>query len=325
MLKSLFVLTSLAFLPGVAHSGTSQTGDSVAERTQSLGPAYILGPDDQIVIHAFKAEEISEKPVQVGGDGLISLPMIGTVQAAGLSVRELENQIASRLTDYVQHPSVSISVTEYRSQPVSVLGDVNNPGVHELHGDTSLLRMISLAGGLKPDAGYRIKIVRRAEWGPITLAGSTPDAAGKFNVAEINAKDLIDAKRPEDDITVKPYDVITVPKAEMVYVIGEVNKAGAFVLNEHATISVLTALSRAEGPKYSASTRHARILRTTPGNPDKTEIKVDVAGILKGTSPDVTLYPEDVLFIPNNSAKNWGLRTIEAMISIGTGVAIYRP
>jgi polysaccharide export outer membrane protein len=285
----------------------------------------VLGPDDQIVIHAFKAEEISEKPFQIGADGMISLPMVGTIQAAGMSVRELETQIASRLTDYVQHPSVSISVAEYRSQPVSVLGDVNNPGVHELHGETSLLRMISLAGGLKADAGYRIKIVRRAEWGLIPLSGSAMDAAGKFSVAEINVKDLIDARRPEDDIPVRPYDVITVPKAEMVYVIGEVNKAGAFVLNERPTISVLQALSRAEGPKFSAASHHARILRTTPGNPDKTEIKVDVAGILKGSSPDVTLYPEDVLFIPNNAAKSWGLRTIEAMINIGTGVAIYRP
>jgi polysaccharide export outer membrane protein len=326
MLNSIFVFTGLAIISGTALLIAGETSiPNVESVMPASGPAYILGPDDQIVIHAFKAEELSEKPVSIGADGLISLPLVGTVQAGGLSVRELEKQLAARLAEYVQHPSVSISVTEYRSQPVSVLGDVNTAGVHELRGETSLLRMISLAGGLKPDAGYRIKIVRRAEWGPIPVAGAAPDSTGKFSVAEVNVKDLIDARRPEDNITIKPYDVITVPKAEMVYVIGEVNKAGAFVLNERATISVLQALSRAEGPKFSAATHSARILRTRPGNPDKAEIKVDVAGILKGSAPDVSLYPEDVLFIPNNTAKNWGLRTIEAMISIGTGVAIYRP
>jgi len=301
------------------------TNASADAASQPGGPAYVLGPDDQITIHAFKAEEISEKPVPIGSDGLISLPLVGTVQAAGLSVRELETQLASRLTDYVQHPTVSITVTEYRSQPVSVLGDVNNPGVHELRGETSLLRMLSLAGGMKPDAGYRIKIVRKAEWGAIPLPGAAKDSSGKFNIAELNVKDLIEARRPEDNINVKPYDVITVPRAELVYVVGEVNKAGAFVLNEKASMSVLQAVSRAEGLKFSAASHNVRVLRPNPGSAEKTEIKVDVANILKGTAPDVPLYPEDVLFVPNNSAKSWGLRTIETMINIGTGVAIYRP
>jgi polysaccharide export outer membrane protein len=319
-------LAGVAIFLGIALPLVSQKNDSNTESaSQASGPAYVLGPDDQIVIHAFKAEEISEKPIPIGPDGLISLPLVGTIQAAGLSVRELETQLASRLTDYVKHPSVSISVSEYRSQPVSVLGDVNAAGVHELRGETSLLRMLSLAGGMKPDAGYKIKIVRRAEWGPIPLPGATEDPTGKFSVAELNVKDLMEARRPEDNISVKPYDVITVPRAEMVYVVGEVNKAGAFVLNEKGSISVLQAVSRAEGLKFNAKSHDARVLRPTPGSSQKTEIKVDVKNILQGSAPDFTLYPDDVLFVPNNAAKSWGVRTLEAMIQVGTGIAIYRP
>lgn len=319
-------LAGTAIFLGLVLPLASQKNDwSGDTANQAFGPAYVLGPDDQITIHAFKAEEISDKPIPIGADGLISLPLVGTIKAAGLSVRELENELATRLKDYVKNPSVSITVSEYRSQPVSVLGDVNTPSVHELRGETSLLRMLSLSGGLKPDAGYHIKIVRRAEWGPIPLPGATTDASGKFSVAELNVKDLIEARRPEDNITVKPYDVITVPRAEMVYVVGEVNKAGAFVLNEKGTMSVLQAVSRAEGLKFDAKSHDARLLRPIPGSQQKTEIKVDVANILRGTSPDVTLYPDDVLFVPNSSAKAWGIRTIEAMIQIGTGVAIYRP
>jgi polysaccharide export outer membrane protein len=327
-------LAAVIFLAAVFPS-PGQTGeheaDSVRPAPDSVRaapapePGYVLGPDDQIIIHAFKAEEMSDKPVPIGPDGMISLPLVGNVRAAGLSVRELENELASRLTDYVQHPSVSITVSEYRSQPVSVLGDVNTPGVHELRGQTSLLRMLSLAGGLKPDAGYRIKIVRRAESGPIPLPGASSDSSGKFSVAELNIKELLDASRPQDDIVVKPYDVITVPRAQVVYVVGEVNKAGAFVLNERGSLSVLQAVSRAEGLKFSAKAHASRVLRPVPGSEQKTEIKIDVANILRGTAPDVPLYPDDVLFVPNNAAKSWGMRTIEAMINIGSGVAIYRP
>jgi polysaccharide export outer membrane protein len=293
--------------------------------SQITRAAYILGPDDQIVIHAFKAEEITDKPIQIGSDGLISIPMIGTVHAAGLSVRELETEIASRLASFIQHPSVSITVSEYRSKPVSVLGGVNNPGVHELRGETRLLEIISLAGGLKPDAGYRITLVRRAEWGPIPLPDAALKSESKFSIAELNIKNLLEGRHPEDNILIKPYDVITVPKAEMVYVVGEVNKSGAFVLNEQATMSVLQAISRAEGLKPSAASGSARVLRQVPGDQRKTDIKINVAGILRGSAPDVPLYPDDVLFIPNNVAKAWGLRTIEAAINIGTGVAIWRP
>lgn len=326
MTKSIRGPIYLAVTLGVLMSLVGRAGTQIVDpASEAFGPAYILGPDDQIVIHAFKAEEISDKPIAIGSDGMISLPMVGVVKAAGLSVRELENELAKRLAEYVQHPSVAITVSDYRSQPVSVLGDVNSPGVHELRGQTSLLRVLSLAGGMKADAGYRIMIVRKSEFGPIPLHGATLDSTAKASVAEVSVKDLIEARRPEDDIVIKPYDVITVPRAEVVYVIGEVNRAGAFVLNEKPTITILEALSRAEGLKFSAKSKSSRILRTNPGGQHKTEVTVDVSSILQGKSPDVTLYPDDVLFIPNSPTKVWTTRSIEAMIQVGTGVAIYRP
>jgi polysaccharide biosynthesis/export protein len=302
-----------------------QSASNAPDTAIGFGPGYLLGPDDQIVIRAFKAEEIGDKPIPIGADGLISLPLVGTIKAAGLTVRELEAELATKLGEFVKEPSVTVTVAEYRSQPVSVLGDVNTPGVHELRGETTLLRMLSLAGGLRPDAGYLIKIVRQTNWGPIPVSSARTDLSGKFSVAELNIQDLIEARRPEDDIPVKPYDVITVPRAPMVYVVGEVNKSGAFILNAKGSMSVLQALSRAEGLKYDAASHKARLLRPDPDSPNKKEITIDVASILTGKAPDVPLYPEDVLFVPNNAAKSWGMKTIETMINVGTGVAIYRP
>jgi polysaccharide biosynthesis/export protein len=302
-----------------------QSASNAPDTAIGFGPGYLLGPDDQIVIRAFKAEEIGDKPIPIGADGLISLPLVGTIKAAGLTVRELEAELATKLGEFVKEPSVTVTVAEYRSQPVSVLGDVNTPGVHELRGETTLLRMLSLAGGLRPDAGYLIKIVRQTNWGPIPVSSARTDLSGKFSVAELNIQDLIEARRPEDDIPVKPYDVITVPRAPMIYVVGEVNKSGAFILNSKGSMSVLQALSRAEGLKYDAASHKARLLRPDPDSPNKKEITIDVASILTGKAPDVPLYPEDVLFVPNNAAKSWGMKTIETMINVGTGVAIYRP
>jgi polysaccharide export outer membrane protein len=304
-------------------SADTTLSPSVAKNTLPTSPGYVLGTDDSISIHAFPVEEIPATPITVGADGLISLPLVGRVQAGGVTVRQLENEIATKLDRYIQHPSVTITVTEYRSQPVSILGEVNNAGVHQLRGPTTLLQTMSMAGGLKQDAGYRIKIVRPVESGPIPLPGAAQDQAGKYTIAELNIKDVLEARRPEDNIPILANDVITVPRAEMVYVVGEVNKSGAFILTEKQTMSVLQALSQAGGLKNTALAGKCRILRPQTGSSDKKEISVNIGRIFKGAEPDVPLYPDDVLFVPNNTTKSLGFKTLDTLFNIGTGVAIW--
>lgn len=322
-----FNLSQMSFILWVAASPIAfgQGPSPTTVNAPAAAPSsYVLGADDQLVIHASPANDIPDKPFQIGPDGLISLPLIGTVQAAGLTTRQLENEIASKLNDYVQNPRVSITVTEYRSEPVSVLGEVNTAGVQQLRGETRLMQVLSSAGGLKTDAGYSIRIVRRSEYGPLPLPGSALDEQGKFYIAQLNIKDVLNAHRPQDDIVVKPYDVITVPRAEMIYVVGEVNTAGAFVLNEQKSISILQAIARAGGLKATAAAKNVRILRPVSNTSEKTEIQVNVARILRGSDPDVPLYTDDVLFIPNNVNRNVALRTLETMVNVGSGVAIWR-
>src|SRR5438105_3544270 len=110
---------------------------------------YVLGPDDEITVQAADIEEISGKPVRIDLRGNINLPMIGRVEAAGLTADQLEGRIKDRFKKYLQHPDITISVTEFRSQPISVLGAVNNPGVHQLQGSKNLFGVLSLAGGLR--------------------------------------------------------------------------------------------------------------------------------------------------------------------------------
>ena len=157
------LITMLLFQAGPATPGETakpRTSDSVAPTT------YTLGPDDQITIHAIDVEEIGDKPVRIDTRGFINLPLVGHVQAAGLTIDTLELEIADRLKKYVNTPDVSVSLVELRSQPISVLGQVQTPGVHQLQGQKTLFEVLSLAGGLRPDAGNLVKITRRMEWGP---------------------------------------------------------------------------------------------------------------------------------------------------------------
>jgi polysaccharide export outer membrane protein len=294
------------------------------EEPAEVRSTYVLGPEDQISIWALDAEEINNKPVVIGATGHINLPLVGRVRAAGLTVEQLEAEITAKLKTYIEDPKVSVTVAEFRSQPVSVIGAVNSPGVHQLRGRKTLVEILSMAGGIRNDAGNTVKITRRLEWGRVPLATAKEDATGQFSVAEVNLRDVMEASKPEENILIRPQDVISVPRAEMIYVIGEVPRSGGFVLNERETLSVLQALSLAGGLGRTAAPHNARILRASAGSPKRAEIPVDLKKILAGKKPDVPLEPEDILFVPSSTGKTVALRSLEAALSVGTGVAVWR-
>ena len=286
---------------------------------------YLLGADDVISIRAIDAEEISDKAMRIGNNGFINLPMIGRVQAGGVTVEQLEAELVNRLKPFLKHPEVSVNVVELRSQPVSVIGSVKSPGVHQLKGRKTLVEILSLAGGLTDDAGYSAHITRRKDWGEIPLRTSKLDDTGQFYVAEVGLREIMEAKNPVENIEVMPNDVISVPRAQMVYVIGEVLKAGGFALGERQRVSVLQALSLAGGLARMAARSNAKILRaSTSDDSQRTELSVNLNRILQGKDKDVPLQPDDILFVPNSKTRPAMVRTLEAMFSVGTSVAIYR-
>jgi len=285
---------------------------------------YLLGPDDQLEISGPELSELANKPVRIDGDGDIQAPLVGRVHVSGLTVQQTEQALNKLLSTYIRDPQVVVSVAEVRSQPVSILGAVNTPGVHQVRGRKTLLEMLALAGGIRSDAGYSVRITRQLEWGCIPLPKTELDATGRFSVAELNLKKIMEAKNPDENIQIFPHDVISVPKAEMVYVIGEVKRSGGFVLGEHQSISVLQALSLAEGLNGTADARHARILRLKRDADQREELAVDVKDVLNGKKSDIALRGDDILFIPGSTGKKAALRALEAAIQTGTGLAIWR-
>ena len=309
---------------GQAATGASQPAAQQI-RDKDTSHSYELGPDDEITIRALEIAEISDKPVQIDVSGDIRLPMAGRIKAAGLTPAQLESVISERLKAYVLQPEVSVSVTQFRSQPVSVLGAVRNPGVYQLQGRKTLIEVLSLAGGLDQDrAGSSVKITRQLNSGRIPLEGAYDDPNGGFSIAEVSLKGILNADEPAANITLKPHDVVTVPRAQLVYVTGQVQRAGGFVLNERKTMTVLEALTLAGGTGQAASPRNSRILRREADGGERAEMAVNVEKILSGSAPDVPMQPDDILFIPSSAPKRAALRAVEAAIQMGTGVVIWR-
>jgi polysaccharide biosynthesis/export protein len=310
-----------------ATTSTAATTSAVVKTGcgNQVRSTYLLGPEDELQISGPELEDVANKTMRIDGEGDIQVPLVGRVHVAGLTVQQAETEINKRLSKYIKNPQAALDVKDLRSQPASIAGEVNSPGIHQVEGRKTLLEMISMAGGTKPDAGYRIRITREVEWGCIPLPGATLDASGRFSVAQVSLKDIIEAKNPEENIQILPHDVITVPKAELVYVTGAVKKSGGFILGENQTMSVLQALSLAEGLGTAPDTRHAKISRLEAGKDQRVEIPVDLKSILQGKSKDVPMEGSDILFVPDSTGRKVALRVMEAAIQTGTGLAIYRP
>jgi polysaccharide export outer membrane protein len=284
--------------------------------------SYLLGPGDQISVTLRDRKEIEIKPTVIGLDGTVELPYAGRLRAEGLSTEQIAREIESKLTSVVRDPKVTVEVTDYGSQPVSVLGAVNRPGVVQLRGRKSLVEVLSLAEGLKTEAGNVIKITRVKSYGPVPLTNAKEDVTGQYVTADVSIKGLLSGSAPEANIQIRPHDVITVPRAELIYVLGNVHKPGGFPLAERESMTVLQAIALAEGVQPGAVTQNCKILRSTGAGP-RTEVAVDVKKMLQNQAPDQPLLPNDILFIPNNASRAVGLRILEAGVQMATGVVIW--
>lgn len=286
---------------------------------------YVLGPGDEVNVYVSNVAELNiSRSYRVDPQGDVDIPLAGRLRASGRTIAETKTDIVEKLKQYVYEPQVSVDVQAFRSQPVSIIGAVNEPGVHQLEGEKSLLEVLSMAKGLRPDASDTVHITRKLQWGAIPVPDARLDTSGNFWVADLNLKGLVDGRSPGENIQVKPNDVISVPTADLVYVIGAVNRPGGFVLNERKSMSALQALSLAGGLSKEAAAQKSRILRSN-GSSKPLEVPLNVKDLLKGKSNDLSLRGSDILFIPDSTTKMVMGKVAEAALQAATGAAIYRP
>jgi polysaccharide export outer membrane protein len=263
----------------------------------SIRPNYVLGPNDQVLIRAPQAEEINEKPFRIDSEGFINMPIIGRVRAGALTVQELEAEIVKRLREFIREPQVIVIVTQFRSEPVFFVGAFRSPGIYPLQGRRTLVEMLASIGGLQPNASRHIKVTRRSEYGNIPLSNAAEDTEKKVSSVEISLGSLRENVNPAEDIVLEPYDVISVERAELLYVNGEVNKISGLELGERDSMSILQALTIAGGFTRDANRTKVRILRPIVGTTRRAEIDVDVKSLFEGKENDFPLLPNDVLYV----------------------------
>jgi polysaccharide biosynthesis/export protein len=305
----------------------AQNGKSVPETgatsTADLS-SVTLGPGDELTLGAPDIDELDKRVLRVQADGTVNIPEIGPLKAEGLTPEQFQKVLTGALKTQFRDPQISFTSIDVKSKPVSILGAVNHPGVQQADGSRTLLEMISLAGGLRPDAGPVIKVSRDSADDASTFpSGIRPTLTEGHITAEIPVTSLFSGQKPGENIAILPGDVITVPKEKLVYVVGDVKRAGGFPIGETDDFTVLKALSMAEGLDSFADTAHTRILRAGT-NGRRTEEEIDLKKLLAGKTEDVRLQANDILFIPNSATKKWTTRAIEASISAGIGYAIWR-
>ena len=271
----------------------------------AIRPNYVLGPNDQILIRAPQAEEINERPFRIDAEGYVNLPLVGRVRAGGLTVQELETELVRRLREYIREPQVIITVVQFRSEPVFFVGAFRAPGIYPSQGRRTLVEMLSSIGGLQPNASRRIKVIRRAEYGAIPLSNAVEDPAKKVSTVEIGIGSLRDNVNPAEDIVLEPFDVISVERAELVYINGEVGKIGGIELGERDSVSVAQALTLAGGFTRDANRGKVRILRPIGDTSRRAEIDIDMKRVLEGKDNDFPLLPNDLLFVPRSNTRQF--------------------
>jgi len=326
------VLFVAAFSLGAQTPSSTTSQPAVAKAlTPTVNPEtpidsrhYELGPDDQLKIWVLGADEITDKPVRVNPEGDIDLPVVGRVHVAGMTIEQLKATLTDRFSKELLHPQVSIEILDFGSQPVSVVGAFNHPGVFQLHGQKTLAEVISMAEGLRQDAGWRITISRQLENGPIPLPHARPDSTGQYSVAEIKVKEWLAGDNPANNVRILPHDVITASAAQAVYVMGDVKKPGEVPLKDSDSISVLQALATAEGLGPTPAPQRARIVRLNPYNAARQEIPVDLKRIQNGKDEDLAMKPNDILVVPTSDSEKAAIRITEAAIQTLTGMIIWR-
>jgi polysaccharide export outer membrane protein len=291
--------------PEVPSSASQAT--PVAARIAGSPKDLLIGAGDLLEVSLYGMPDFKTE-VRVSSGGEISLPMLGTVAVAGLSVEQAETLIERKLSqkNLFNDPHVTVFEKEYATQGISLLGEVQRPGIYPLLGSRKLYDAISAAGGTTPKAGRYVLITRRND--PqhsvrVPLLTGAPESM-------------------ENNVTVEPGDTILVSKAGVVYVVGDVHQPGGFVMENGNDITVLKAIALAQGTNPNAALDSARVIRKTPEGPQ--DVPLSLKKIMAAKAPDIQLQADDVVFVPGSAGKSAAKRGAEAILQMATGVAIWR-
>lgn len=298
-----------------------------------IGPDYKLGPEDVLTLTVFNLPEMTQT-VRVENDGSIALKLLGHVKVAGLTTSQLRDMLQTDLgKTYLQDPHVTIFIKQFHSTPVSIVGAVAKPGLYQLPGPRTLIQVLAMAGGTNlpgTAAGNMQGGAPAGRWAYITRKDGFADLTPVNGIQKIAPDQVkVDLGRllySHDtalDITVKPFDTITISKAGVVYVVGDVQKAGGFTLEDVDHLTALQALSLAQGCSTSCNMHHDEIIHTSPDGTRQVSF-VNLGKVMKGKAKDPILTANDMLVVPSSSMKAFAYSGVGTALSTVSGLIIWR-
>jgi polysaccharide biosynthesis/export protein len=284
--------------PQAAPDGTRNAGSA---------PELLIGAGDLLEVSLYGAPDF-KTDVRVNSAGEISLPMLGTVAVGRLSAEQAEKLIERKLTEkgLYNDPHVTVFEKEYATQGISVLGEVQKPGIYPLLGSRNLYDAISAAGGTTPKAGNYVLMTHRND----------PEHSVRVPLSTGAPESM------EHNVTVEPGDTIVVSKAGIVYVVGDVRQPGGFVMENGKGITVLQAIALAQGIGPNAALNGAKLVRKTAEGPK--EVPLALKKILAAKAPDPQLQADDIVFVPDSAGRSAFKHGAEAALQAATGIAIWR-
>jgi polysaccharide export outer membrane protein len=270
------------------------------------GAAGPIGAGDLVEMSVFDTPELSGK-LRVSNTGDVILPLVGTLHLQGLKAGEAQTLIRQKLIDggFLKDPQVTVFISEYATQNVSVMGEVHKPGIYPAFGTHRLLDYLSLAEGLNPLAGTAIVITH----------GGHPDQPQRVKMTAGAAP------QPENNPEILPGDTIFVERTGLVYVVGDVARPGGFPMDHDGQLTVLQAVALAQGTNSTAAKGSVRLIRTTTQG--RQEIPVNLKKILSSKETDLALQDNDILFVPSSAAKN-ALKDVELALPAAASATVYR-
>lgn len=307
-------VTILLLASGLAAGMFAQDRLPSAPDTGANLPARPLGPEDLLAVNVYGAPELS-RTARVAADGTIRLPMLDhPLPVAGAMPDEVERRVAAALAagHVLVDPAVTVTIAEYHSRPISVVGAVRQPLTFPAYGKITLLEALARAQGLSADAGGEILV---------TTPGPRPGEALSKTI-RVPVKGLIDAADPALNLTLEGGEEVRVPQAGRIFVVGNVRKPGGFPAGDGVTVTVLKAVALAEGlaPFPQKQAYIYRRSQDSPAAPPR-EILVELRKIMDRKAPDVTLAANDILYVPDSRAARNTANAVEKALAFVAGTA----
>ena len=293
----------------------SSPADAKSTRSSSRDDGYRIGPGDVLDIRILNRPNLSRDSVHVEGNGTIRMPLIdGSIQAGCLTETELSKEIASRYLKFYRNPQVDVFIKDYRSTQVSIIGEVNDQGRFQLQRRIRLLELLTFAKGPKVDAaGQTINIIHSD-----SAFQCKKDDSSETIETGLSTFRLSDTLRGDDKSN--PYlengDIVTLPPADQIYVVGNVLQPRTILLREPITLTRAIAMSG--GLAKDTKKDKIRVVRQEPGNTTKKEIYVDLSAIEKKQAEDIALQPNDIVDVPISGSKSLMRSLVQGMGATAT-------